>query len=39
MASTIAFAGSNPAIPVSTLITQSAKISAENLLAGDEDNT
>ena len=34
-----AFAGSIPTSPVSTLITQSAKISAKNLLDGDEDNT
>ena len=36
---TAAFVGSIPTSPVSTLITQSAKISAKNLLDGDEDNT
>ena len=36
---TAAFVGSIPTSPVSTLITQSAEISAKNLLDGDEDNT
>ena len=36
---TAAFVGSIPTSPVSTMITQSAKISEKNLLDGDEDIT